>query len=116
MLSSVQQVQDFIRDSHGHTLITKILVANNGMAAVKAIRSIRKWSYETFGNERAISFTAMCTPEDLNVNAEYIRLADQYIQIPGGSSNFNYSNVDLIVDIAERTHAHAVWVGWGFVS
>ncbi|KAJ3359310.1 hypothetical protein HDU91_004964, partial [Kappamyces sp. JEL0680] len=94
---------------NGNTAITKILIANNGMAAVKAIRSIRKWSYETFGTERAVTFTAMSTPEDLKMNAEYIRMADNFIEVPGGSGHNNYSNVDLIVDIAERTKVHAVW-------
>jgi len=46
-------------------VIEKVLIANNGVAAVKAIRSIRRWSYEVFGNERAISFVVMATPEDL---------------------------------------------------
>ncbi len=45
--------------------IEKVLIANNGVAAVKAIRSIRKWAYETFGDERAIQFVVMATPEDL---------------------------------------------------
>ncbi|TPX37671.1 acetyl-CoA carboxylase [Synchytrium microbalum] len=109
-------VRDFILSHHGHTVITKVLIANNGMAAVKAIRSIRKFSYETFGDERAITFTVMCTPQDLGVNAEFIRMADHYVEVPGGTSNHNYANVDLIVDVAERTGVHAVWVGWGFAS
>lgn len=46
-------------------LIEKVLIANNGVAAVKAIRSIRSWAYEVFGNERTISFVVMATPEDL---------------------------------------------------
>lgn len=46
-------------------IIEKILIANNGVAAVKAIRSIRRWAYEIFGNEKAISFVVMATPEDL---------------------------------------------------
>jgi acetyl-CoA carboxylase / biotin carboxylase 1 len=46
-------------------VIEKVLVANNGVAAVKAIRSMRRWAYEVFGNERAISFVVMATPEDL---------------------------------------------------
>jgi hypothetical protein len=46
-------------------VITKILIANNGVGAVKCIRSIRKWSYEVFGNERCIKFIVMATPEDL---------------------------------------------------
>nr|CAG8435070.1 14004_t:CDS:2 [Entrophospora candida] len=101
-------VRDFVEKHNGHTVITKILIANNGIAAVKEIRSIRKWAYETFGDERAIQFTVMATPEDLKINAEYIRMADQYIEVPGGSNNNNYANVSLIVDIAERTGVHAV--------
>ena len=45
--------------------IEKVLIANNGNAAVKAIRSIRRWAYDVFGDERAISFVVMATPEDL---------------------------------------------------
>ncbi|KAG0207115.1 acetyl-coenzyme-A carboxylase, partial [Mortierella sp. NVP41] len=109
-------VRDFVSQHGGHSVITKILIANNGIAAVKEIRSVRKWAYETFGDERAIQFTVMATPEDLKVNAEYIRMADQYVEVPGGSNNNNYANVDLIVDIAERTGVHAVWAGWGHAS
>jgi acetyl-CoA carboxylase/biotin carboxylase 1 len=94
----------------------QVLIANNGIAAVKEIRSVRQWSYETFGSERAIEFTVMATPEDLKINAEYIRMADRYVEVPGGSNNNNYANVDLIVDIAERTGVHAVWAGWGHAS
>jgi len=63
-----------------------------------------------------VEFTVMATPEDLKVNAEYIRMADQYIEVPGGSNNNNYANVDLIVDVAERAGVHAVWAGWGHAS
>ena len=42
----------------------------------------------------------MATPEDLAVNAEYIRMADQVEEVPGGSNANNYANVDLIVEIA----------------
>jgi acetyl-CoA carboxylase/biotin carboxylase 1 len=83
-----------------------VLIANNGIAAVKEIRSVRKWAYETFGDERAIQFVVMATPEDVRINAEYIRMADQFVEVPGGSNNNNYANVELIVDIAERTGAH----------
>lgn len=46
-----------------------MLIANNGIAAVKCMRSIRRWSYEMFRNERAIRFVVMVTPEDLKANA-----------------------------------------------
>ena len=34
----------------GTIVINKVLIANNGIAAVKCIRSIRRWSYEMFNN------------------------------------------------------------------
>ena len=34
---------------------------------------------------------------------EFIRLADQYVPVPGGTNNNNYANVELILDIAKRT-------------
>jgi len=37
-------------------------------------------------------------------------------QVPGGSNRNNYANVDLIVDIAQRTKCDAVYVGWGHAS
>ena len=63
-----------------------MLIANNGIAAVKEIRSVRKWAYETFLDERAIQFTVMATPEDLAANADYIRMADQYVEVSTFSS------------------------------
>lgn len=143
------------------------------------MRSIRRWSYEMFRNERAIRFVVMVTPEDLKANAgelwrvwrcttfslhrpmcrqgckklnvcllhhvpfcqvtdfserrlsisstvdlgsfrpstvyyicnlnettfvfaEYIKMADHYVPVPGGPNNNNYANVELILDIAKR--------------
>ncbi|ORY59295.1 acetyl-CoA carboxylase [Pseudomassariella vexata] len=110
------KIKEFVAAHDGHTVITNILIANNGIAAVKEIRSVRKWAYETFGDEKAIQFTAMATPEDLAANADYIRMADHYVEVPGGTNNNNYANVELIVDIAERMNVHAVWAGWGHAS
>ncbi|CAN0523367.1 unnamed protein product, partial [Ectocarpus sp. 12 AP-2014] len=58
-------VEEYVKARGGNRPIKKILVANNGIGAVKAIRSMRKWAYETFGKERAVQFVAMATPEDL---------------------------------------------------
>lgn len=66
------------------------------------MRSVRRWSYEMFKNERAVRFVVMVTPEDLKANAEYIKMADHYVPVPGGTNNNNYANVELIVDIAVR--------------
>ncbi|KAI5781195.1 acetyl-CoA carboxylase [Geopyxis carbonaria] len=115
-VASPSKLKDFVAQRNGHTVIEKILIANNGIAAVKEIRSVRKWAYEMFGDERAIQFTVMATPEDLEANADYIRMADQYVEVPGGTNNNNYANVELIVDVAERMGVHAVWAGWGHAS
>lgn len=118
-----------------------MLIANNGIAAVKCMRSVRRWAYEMFKDERAIKFVAMVTPEDLKANAgqfcfichllvvfghvslsshvfltEYIRMADQTMPVPGGTNNNNYANVDLILDVARRAKVQAVWAGWGHAS
>lgn len=69
---------------------------------MKCMRSVRRWSYEMFKNERAVRFVVMVTPEDLKANAEYIKMADHYVPVPGGTNNNNYANVELIVDIATR--------------
>uniref|UniRef100_A0A914WWS0 Acetyl-CoA carboxylase n=1 Tax=Plectus sambesii TaxID=2011161 RepID=A0A914WWS0_9BILA len=96
--------------------IKKVLIANNGIAAVKCMRSMRRWAYEMFKNDRAIKFVAMVTPEDLKANAEYIRMADQFVCVPGGTNNNNYANVQLILDYAKRMDVQAVWAGWGHAS
>lgn len=49
--------------------LLQVLIANNGIAAVKCMRSIRRWAYEMFRNERTIRFVVMVTPEDLKANA-----------------------------------------------
>ena len=108
--------EEFIIKYGGNRVIKLVLIANNGIAAVKCMRSIRRWSYEVFRNERAIKFVVMYTPEDLKANAEYIRMGDHCVPVPGGSNNNNYANVDLILDIAKRIPVQAVWAGWGHAS
>jgi len=58
----------------------------------------------------------MATPEDLAADAEHVRMADQFVEVPGGSNNNNYANVPLIVQVADRANVDAVWPGWGHAS
>uniref|UniRef100_A0A8D8T0V3 Acetyl-CoA carboxylase 2 n=1 Tax=Cacopsylla melanoneura TaxID=428564 RepID=A0A8D8T0V3_9HEMI len=83
--------EEFVRRFKGTRVINKVLIANNGIAAVKCMRSVRRWSYEMFKNERAVRFVVMVTPEDLKANAEYIKMADHYVPVPGGTNNNNYA-------------------------
>ncbi len=67
-------LENYVKERGGSRVIRKVLIANNGMAATKSILSMRQWAYMELGNEKAIQFVAMATPEDLNANAEFIRL------------------------------------------
>ena len=86
------------------------------VGAVKAIRSLRLWEYETFRTHDVLHVVCMATEDDLKANAEYIRLADEFVVVEGGSNRNNYANVDLIVKVARRCEADAVWPGWGHAS
>ena len=109
-------VEDFVTFSGGDHAIKKVLIANNGMAATKSMLSMRQWAYMEFGDEKAIEFVAMATPEDLKANAEFIKLADSFVEVPAGKNSNNYANVDVIVDIAKSKGVDAVWPGWGHAS
>ena len=54
MLQGAASPQELMERLGGSRVITKILIANNGIAAVKCIRDIKKWSYENFRNERVV--------------------------------------------------------------
>jgi acetyl-CoA carboxylase/biotin carboxylase 1 len=60
-MSFFKSVEDFVQAKGGDHAIKKILIANNGIGAIKAIRSIRKWSFQTFGNERMVSSCIILT-------------------------------------------------------
>jgi acetyl-CoA carboxylase/biotin carboxylase 1 len=88
-------VQAFVDKIGGKRAIQRILIANNGMAATKAILSMRQWAYITLGDERAIEFVALATRDDLNANAEFIRLADTFVEVPSGSNKVNcFQSID----------------------
>jgi acetyl-CoA carboxylase/biotin carboxylase 1 len=114
--TSAGALEDYVTARGGNRVIKKILIANNGMAATKSIISMRQWAYMELGDEKAIQFVAMATPEDLKANAEYIRLADSFVEVPGGKNLNNYANVDVICQIAKEQGVDAVWPGWGHAS
>jgi len=114
--SASQAFEEYVNSRGGNRIIRKVLIANNGMAATKSILSMRQWAYMEFGDEKVIQFVAMATPEDLKANAEFIRLADSFVEVPGGKNLNNYANVDVITKIATEQGVDAVWPGWGHAS
>jgi acetyl-CoA carboxylase/biotin carboxylase 1 len=114
--SVTNTIGEYIEARGGNLPIRKVLIANNGMAATKAIMSMRQWAYMELGDERAVQFVAMASPEDINANAEFVRLADSYVEVPGGVNRNNYANVELITKLAIEQGVDGVWPGWGHAS
>src|SRR3989338_10391433 len=111
--------EEFMKFLGATKVVNKILVANNGLAAVKGINSIRQWCFshlEMAAANHCIEFEVMATPEDLSVDAEFCHLADHYVEVPGGKNLANYANVDLIVQTAIQQRCDAVYPGWGHAS
>ncbi|KAL7565347.1 hypothetical protein ACA910_013570 [Epithemia clementina (nom. ined.)] len=69
-----------------------------------------------FGDKRAVQFVAMASPENIIANAEFICLANSFVEVPGGKNCNNYANIPLITKLAQETGADAVWPGWGHAS
>lgn len=111
-----RSLDEYVTDRGGDRVIRKVLIANNGMAATKSILSMRQWAYMTLGDEKALTFVAMATPEDLRANAEFVRLADYFVEVPAGKNLNNYANVDVIARVAKEQNVDAVWPGWGHAS
>jgi hypothetical protein len=55
-------IEEYVEELGGKRVIKKVLIANNGISAIKAIRSIRKWSYAMFSDEHRVSRMALITP------------------------------------------------------
>mmetsp|Transcript_9939 Transcript_9939/g.11114 ORF Transcript_9939/g.11114 Transcript_9939/m.11114 type:complete len:226 (-) Transcript_9939:14-691(-) len=112
----IRKLEEYVKEKGGARVLRKILIANNGMAATKAILSMRQWAYLEFGEESLFEFVAMATRDDLDANAEFIRLADMFVEVPSGKNVNNYANVDLICSVAKSQNVDAVWPGWGHAS
>nr|CAD2161778.1 unnamed protein product [Meloidogyne enterolobii] len=106
----------FCEDPTKARSIRKILVATNGIAAVKCILSMRKLLMQLFRNDRIIRFVCLTTEQEIQSKAEYLKMADYLVFSPAGANTNNYANVDEIVEHATRNNVDAVWAGWGHAS
>ena len=85
--------------------IKRILVANRGEIALRAIRTIKEMGKEAV----AVYSTA-------DKGSEYLKLADAAICIGDGPSNKSYLNIPAIISAAEISHCDAIFPGYGFLS
>jgi acetyl-CoA carboxylase/biotin carboxylase 1 len=77
--------------------------------SIKAITSLRQWEHQTFRARRLMNLVVLATPEDIEANAEYIRLANEFVRVPGGDVKNNYANVELIANVAKRCQVCRFW-------
>ena len=85
--------------------IKRILIANRGEIALRAIRTIKEMGKESV----AVYSTA-------DKDASYLRLADATICIGGPKSHESYLNIPAIIAAAEVSECDAIFPGYGFLS
>lgn len=85
--------------------IKRILVANRGEIALRAIRTIKEMGKEAV----AVYSTA-------DKDASYLKLADAAICIGGAPSSQSYLNIPSIIAACEISGCDAVFPGYGFLS
>lgn len=85
--------------------IKRILVANRGEIALRAIRTIKEMGKE-----------AVAIYSKADKDAAYLRLADIAICIGNASSSESYLNIPAVISAAEITNSDAIFPGYGFLS
>jgi pyruvate carboxylase subunit A len=86
-------------------MFKKILVANRGEIALRAIRECR---------EMGIGSVAMYS--DADAEALFKKHADEAYPLGDPDPNASYLNMDKIFDIAEKSQAEAIYPGYGFLA
>lgn len=109
-------VNEYVANPLKRRPITKMLVATNGIAAVRCILSIRRLLMQLFRNDKMIKFICLTTQHEVESNAEYLKMADFIVFSPTGSNKNNYANVTEIINHAVENDVDAVWAGWGHAS
>ncbi len=86
-------------------MIERILIANRGEIALRAIRTIKEMGKK-----------AIAVYSKADKDAHYLQLADAAICIGGEKSNESYLNIPAIISAAEIAEADAIFPGYGFLS
>ncbi|MCJ7765240.1 MAG: ATP-grasp domain-containing protein, partial [Thiovulaceae bacterium] len=85
--------------------IRRILVANRGEIALRAIRTIKEMGKE-----------AVAVYSKGDKGAEYLKLADAAICIGEAPSSESYLSIPSIISAAEISNCDAIFPGYGFLS
>lgn len=85
--------------------IKKILIANRGEIALRALRTIKEMGKK-----------AICVYSTADKDALYLKYADASICIGNPRSSESYLNIPNIISAAEIAEADAIFPGYGFLS
>ncbi|WP_297575830.1 acetyl-CoA carboxylase biotin carboxylase subunit [uncultured Campylobacter sp.] len=85
--------------------IKRILIANRGEIALRALRTIQEMGKE-----------AVVVHSTADSDALYLRYADASICIGGAKSSDSYLNIPAIISAAQISECDAIFPGYGFLS
>ncbi|MCI6989053.1 MAG: acetyl-CoA carboxylase biotin carboxylase subunit [Campylobacter sp.] len=85
--------------------IKRILIANRGEIALRALRTIQE-----MGKEAVVVYSTA------DADALYVRYADANICIGGPKSSDSYLNIPAIISAAQISECDAIFPGYGFLS
>jgi acetyl-CoA carboxylase biotin carboxylase subunit len=85
--------------------LKRILIANRGEIALRAIRAIHKLQKE-----------AVCIYSKADKDAIYLEFADGAVCVGPEKSTDSYLNIPAIITAAEMTECDAIFPGYGFLS
>ena len=86
-------------------MFSKILIANRGEIACRAMRSAKKMGIPT-----------VAVYSDADKTALHTQTADEAIHIGAAASAESYLSIDKIIQACKDTGADAVYPGYGFLS
>lgn len=85
--------------------ISKILIANRGEIAVRAIKTCQKLNIKT-----------VSIYSDADASFPFVKLSDENYLIGSPIAKESYLNMDKIISIVKQSGADAVYPGYGFLS
>ncbi len=86
-------------------MFKKILVANRGEIALRAVRECRE-----------MGIASVAVYSDADATALFVKNADESHPLGDPEPNASYLNMDKILDIAEKSKAEAIYPGYGFLA
>lgn len=86
-------------------MIEKVLIANRGEIALRALRACKKLCIKT-----------VAVHSTIDSNLIHVRLADESVCIGPPPADQSYLNIPAIISAAEVTNATAIYPGYGFLA